>query len=94
MYRCKTYIKIETKKGVHAIKLKQMELNNTVNSTLLNVRTYFRMKKIIVDADKSNICELAKKALEANGITSTIQLDENGSYVIKISKLDKIWNGE
>jgi len=71
-----------------------MELNNTVNSVLTNVKVYFRMKKLIVDADKSNICELAKKALEAKGIKSEITLDENNKYVVKLTKPDKIWNGD
>ena len=71
-----------------------MELNNTVSSVLTNVRVYFKMKKLIVDANRLNICELAKKALEAQGIKSSVELDENGSYVVKISKPNKIWNGE
>jgi hypothetical protein len=71
-----------------------MELSNTVNSTLLNVKTYFRLKKIAIDENKQNICSLAKKALETQGITSEITLDKNNKYVIKISKVDKTWDGE
>jgi hypothetical protein len=71
-----------------------MELNNTISSVLLNVQMYFKMKKIAIDANKSNICSLAHKALEAQGVKSSIELDENGVYIVKISKPEKIWNGD
>lgn len=71
-----------------------MELNNKVNSVLTNVNVYFKMKKILIDADKSNICELAHKALASQGIVSTIELDENGTYVVKITKPSLKWDGE
>ena len=76
------------------MKLREMELNNIVNSTLLNVKVYFKMKKLIVDENKQNICELAHLALEKNGIKSVIKTDENGCYSISIEKINKVWNGD
>ena len=72
-----------------------MELNNEINSTLLNTKVYFRIKKIVIDENRKNICELAKKALEAKGIKSSIELDENNKYMIKITQpIEKLWKGE
>ena len=71
-----------------------MELSNTINSTLLNVKTFFRLRKVAIDVDKKNLCELAHRALAEKGIQSSIQLDENNQYVIKITKIDKLWGGE
>lgn len=66
------------------IKIKDIELNNTVRSAILNVTTYFGLKKIPVDENLYNICELVRRKLQVDGVEAAIKLDENGKYMVYI----------
>lgn len=60
----------------------------------MKVKAYFKIKKIVVDADKTNICEMAQKALLQQGYKTNIIKDDKNNCLVKIEKLDKVWDGE
>lgn len=62
-----------------------------MTSTFVHVKTYFSIKKIKVDENSYNICELARMALEKEGIKSELKLDDKEKYFLEVPKLNFIW---